>query len=178
MRYDCEANNILLVIAPDGKYIQFYDAEIDNLSDDDEEVYYEINWLKKYNLALPSCAEIYAAESTNPLAIDHSENPFISSEELTWCNEVCDDGNDLTLELVWDLKLGLKWSIGKPVDKNHLGWKWLKERYENEYLEKINYNPFHDEFDDNFVSGKSETKELTLEALKANAKSMADSLWI
>tara|TARA_Y100001936_G_C16009218_1_gene632551 strand:+ start:392 stop:670 length:279 start_codon:yes stop_codon:yes gene_type:complete len=45
-------------------------------------------------------------------------------------------------------------------------------------LEKIKYNPFHDDFDDNFVSGKGKSKEAAIEALKADAKSMADSLWI
>ncbi|MBQ4839801.1 hypothetical protein [Pseudoalteromonas luteoviolacea] len=45
-------------------------------------------------------------------------------------------------------------------------------------LEKIGYNPFHECFDDNFVSGKGESKETAIEALKVDAKSMADSLWI
>lgn len=47
---------------------------------------------------------------------------------------------------------------------------------ENE-LEKIQYNPFHDDFHDNFVSGCGATKEAAIEALRADAKSMADSLW-
>lgn len=44
-------------------------------------------------------------------------------------------------------------------------------------LESINYNPFHDDFDDNFVSGKGNTQDEAIEALKADAKQMADSLW-
>ena len=134
-QYDCKANTILLVIASDGKYIQFDKGDIRNLSDDEEDVYYETNWQKKYNHNLPSCVEIYAAENTLPFAINHEEYPFITGAELTWCNEVCDDGNALTLDLLWDLKLGLKWSLGKPVDENHLGWTWLSERYKDDDLE-------------------------------------------
>ena len=46
-----------------------------------------------------------------------------------------------------------------------------------EQLEQINYNPFHDDFHDNYVSGNGATKEAAIEALQADAKSMADSLW-
>jgi hypothetical protein len=48
---------------------------------------------------------------------------------------------------------------------------------ENE-LEKIQYNPFHSDFHDNFASGSGATKEAAIEALRADAKSMADSLWL
>tara|TARA_Y100001951_G_C11056111_1_gene138288 strand:- start:161 stop:436 length:276 start_codon:yes stop_codon:yes gene_type:complete len=44
-------------------------------------------------------------------------------------------------------------------------------------LEKIKYNPFHEDFNDNFVSGKGETREAAVETLKADAKELADSLW-
>lgn len=44
-------------------------------------------------------------------------------------------------------------------------------------LEKIDYNPFHVDFHDNYVSGRGATKEAAIEALKADAKKIADSLW-
>lgn len=44
-------------------------------------------------------------------------------------------------------------------------------------LDKIQYNPFHNDFNDNYVSGCGSTKEAAIEALRADAKSMADSLW-
>jgi hypothetical protein len=44
-------------------------------------------------------------------------------------------------------------------------------------LEKINYNPFHVDFDDNYVSGKGATREIAIQALHLDAKDMADSLW-
>ncbi len=44
-------------------------------------------------------------------------------------------------------------------------------------LEEINYNPFHNNFYDNFVSGTGKTKEDAIAALKADAESMCDSLW-
>lgn len=45
-------------------------------------------------------------------------------------------------------------------------------------LKAIDYNPFHADFNDNYVSGKGDTKEAALKALQADAKVMADSLWI
>ncbi len=45
-------------------------------------------------------------------------------------------------------------------------------------LERIQYNPFHVDFNDNFACGKGVTKEAALEALNADAKSMSDSLWL
>lgn len=45
-------------------------------------------------------------------------------------------------------------------------------------LEKIEYNPFHADFHDNFASGCGATKEAAIEALRADAKSMSDSLWL
>jgi hypothetical protein len=39
------------------------------------------------------------------------------------------------------------------------------------------YNPFHDDFMDNYAVGKGETEELALANLKADMKKTADSLW-
>lgn len=44
-------------------------------------------------------------------------------------------------------------------------------------LEAIDYNPFHKDFHDNFVKGIGKTKEEAIEALKKDAKKLADSLW-
>lgn len=45
-------------------------------------------------------------------------------------------------------------------------------------LDKIQYNPFHDDFHDNFVTGTGPTKEAAIEALNVDAKNMANSLWL
>lgn len=44
-------------------------------------------------------------------------------------------------------------------------------------LVNIHYNPFHENFIDNYASGKGETKEAAVEALQVDAKNLADSLW-
>lgn len=40
------------------------------------------------------------------------------------------------------------------------------------------YNPFHELFHDNFCSGKGETQQEAIEALKKDVKDMHESLWI
>lgn len=46
-----------------------------------------------------------------------------------------------------------------------------------EQLEAIAYNPFHADFDDNYASGKGETREAAIEALKVDLNQMARDLW-
>lgn len=46
-----------------------------------------------------------------------------------------------------------------------------------EELEAIAYNPFHADFDDNYASGKGETREAAIEALKADVSQMSRDLW-
>jgi len=50
--------------------------------------------------------------------------------------------------------------------------------FNKEDFERVNYNPFHDEFYDNYCSGKGQTEEEAIEELKADMKDMADSLWV
>jgi len=45
-------------------------------------------------------------------------------------------------------------------------------------LERIKYNPFHADFNDNFVSGIGDTEEEAVKAMNQDASDMADSLWI
>ena len=44
-------------------------------------------------------------------------------------------------------------------------------------LENIDYNPYHDDFHDNFVSGKGLTEEAALKAMKKDSDNMYESLW-
>ena len=48
---------------------------------------------------------------------------------------------------------------------------------DEEGFKKCDYNPFHPEFYDNYCCGKGETQEEAIEALKADMKDMANSLW-
>jgi len=45
-------------------------------------------------------------------------------------------------------------------------------------LEKIEYDPFHDDFHDNFVSGKGDSEEAAIRAMKKDSEQMYESLWI
>ena len=45
-------------------------------------------------------------------------------------------------------------------------------------LEAIDFNPFHEDFHDNYISGVGETLEEALEELAADAKAMTNSLWL
>jgi hypothetical protein len=44
-------------------------------------------------------------------------------------------------------------------------------------FEACGYNPFHDNFYDNYATGKGITEEDAVAALKLNMKETADSLW-
>lgn len=44
-------------------------------------------------------------------------------------------------------------------------------------LEAIEYNPFHPNFNDNFVRGIGDTEELALKAMKQDSQEISDSLW-
>lgn len=44
-------------------------------------------------------------------------------------------------------------------------------------FKKCDYNPFHDDFNDNFVSGKGDTEQEAIEAMKLDLKKMTDMLW-
>lgn len=44
-------------------------------------------------------------------------------------------------------------------------------------LERILYNPFHEDFNDNFIVGKGATKEEAIKALEADAKRLTESIW-
>lgn len=44
-------------------------------------------------------------------------------------------------------------------------------------LEKINYNPFHKDFYDNYVIGEGSSEEEAIEELKVDYKELYESLW-
>ena len=44
-------------------------------------------------------------------------------------------------------------------------------------LEKIGYNPFHEDFRDNYVLGKGETEDAAIKDLERDSKSIYESLW-
>jgi len=48
---------------------------------------------------------------------------------------------------------------------------------DEEGFKRCDYNPFHPEFHDNYVSGKGATEEEAAESLKQDMKQMAESLW-
>ena len=48
----------------------------------------------------------------------------------------------------------------------------------HEDLERIKYNPFHADFNDNFVTGIGDTEEEAVKAMNKDAADMSDSLWI
>lgn len=47
----------------------------------------------------------------------------------------------------------------------------------DEELKAINYDPFHDGFQDNYCEGLGATVEEAISALKLDMKQMADSFW-
>lgn len=49
---------------------------------------------------------------------------------------------------------------------------------DEEGLRKAQYNPFHEDFHDNYVSGKGATEEEAIEALKKDRHEMHESLWL
>lgn len=46
-----------------------------------------------------------------------------------------------------------------------------------EQMEKCDFNPFHPDFHDNYVSGKGATEEEAIANMNKDAKDMAASLW-
>jgi hypothetical protein len=46
-----------------------------------------------------------------------------------------------------------------------------------EDFERAQFNPFHEEFHDNYVSGQGATEEEAIEALKKDLHEMHESLW-
>ena len=48
---------------------------------------------------------------------------------------------------------------------------------DEEGFKACNYNPFHDKFYDNYAEGTGTTEIEALEALKADMRQIADSLW-
>lgn len=47
----------------------------------------------------------------------------------------------------------------------------------DEDFKACGYNPFHEDFHDNYVKGLGATQELALEAMKQDLRKMSDSLW-
>lgn len=45
-------------------------------------------------------------------------------------------------------------------------------------LERIDYNPFHPDFNDNYAKGVGETEEEALKEMQKDISDIADSLWI
>lgn len=48
----------------------------------------------------------------------------------------------------------------------------------DEEMRVCEYNPFHPEFHDNYVSGKGNTDEEAIESLRADMKQIHESLWL
>lgn len=48
---------------------------------------------------------------------------------------------------------------------------------DEEGMRKAQYNPFHEDFHDNYVSGKGATQEEAIEALRRDQREMHESLW-
>jgi hypothetical protein len=44
-------------------------------------------------------------------------------------------------------------------------------------LEKIDYNPFHEDFNDNCVKGKGSSEDAAIKAMEFDIKSLHESLW-
>jgi len=55
-----------------------------------------------------------------------------------------------------------------------LGYSNLDE----EGMRKAQYNPFHEEFHDNYVSGKGATQEEAIEAMKQDQRDICEGLWV
>ena len=47
----------------------------------------------------------------------------------------------------------------------------------DEQLEACDYNPFHEDFFDNFVEGEGASKEEAIAVMKVNMKKISSSLW-
>lgn len=109
---------------PGGEYQEHWLARLSQKVDE--------AWRERYGCALP-----------DEIGIDHIETIFakairwmpetglrkLSEDEAEITREVCNTGNDFTLDMLFLLVEGLGWTLGKPVPFNDPGWLaiWAEE---------------------------------------------------
>ncbi len=130
-QYDLNQFDVCFYLDSSGDYVMFSKPRESDIDDDREYELVRALWHDKYDCEIPPDAEVYAAQGLKAEAI-RKGNDLLSEQQWDWCTELSADGSGLSVEDVWNLVLGLKWEIGKPILENHPGWRWLEERYRHD----------------------------------------------
>lgn len=96
-------------------------------------------WQERFGRLLPDDVELSAIETqcaTSALWLPETGMRKLSDAEIKVMQEVCDGGNDFTLDMLWLLVEGLEWTLGQPVPQTDPGWLavWAEEEHCGSYM--------------------------------------------